>query len=171
MTCPDCGYDNIPGADACEKCGQPLSQADLSASEVERSIMSHPVSVLAMKSPVSVAPGDSVRSAMDVMLRQKIGCVLVVDNQQLTGIFTERDVLNRISPEPGALDQPISAFMTPSPETLRTGDSIAFALHSMSVHGLRHLPVVDDAGTAVSIVSVRDLLRLLAVRFADIRAD
>lgn len=171
MTCPDCGYDNIPGADACEKCGQPLSPVEHAASDVERSIIAHPVSVLAEKSPVSVAPGDTVRSAVDVMLKHKIGCVLIADGEALTGIFTERDVLNRISPEPDALDRPISEFMTASPETLKTGDSIAYALHTMSVHGLRHLPVVDDAGQAVSIVSIRDVLRLLAVRFADIRSD
>jgi CBS domain-containing protein len=171
MNCPDCSYDNIPGADICEKCGQPLSRFELSASEMERSIISHPVSVLAVKAPVSVAPGQTVRSAVDAMLKHRIGCVLVVDGGKLTGIFTERDVLNRISPQPGALDQPIAGFMTPTPETLRTGDSIAYALHTMSVHGLRHLPVVDADGKAVSIVSIRDVLRLLAVRFADIRSN
>ncbi|MBL8849805.1 MAG: CBS domain-containing protein [Planctomycetaceae bacterium] len=170
MHCPDCRYDNIPGADICQKCGKPLPQVELSASEMERSIMVHPVSVLAIKAPVSVAPTATVRSAVDAMIRNKIGCVLIVDGSALAGIFTERDVLNRVSPQPGALDRPISEFMTPSPETLRTGDSIAYALHSMTMHGLRHLPVVDANGQAVSIVSIRDVLRLLAVRFADIRS-
>jgi CBS domain-containing protein len=171
MNCPDCGFDNIPGADVCEKCGQPLSRFELSASEMERSIMSHPISVLAVKSPVSVASGDAVRAAVEAMIKNRIGCVLVVDDGRLVGIFTERDVLNRVSPDPAALDSPIAGFMTPAPETLRTGDSIAYALHTMSVHGLRHLPVVDADGRAVSIVSIRDVLRLLAVRFADIRSN
>lgn len=171
MNCPDCNFENIAGADLCEKCGQPLSRFELSASEVERSIIVHPVSVLAIKSPVSFAPGASVRRAVDEMIRQRIGCVLVVDGGALVGIFTERDVLNRVSPDPARLDRPISEFMTPTPETLRTSDSIAYALHTMSVHGLRHLPIVDDAGRAVSIVSIRDVLRLLAVRFADIRSN
>lgn len=170
MNCPDCNYDNIPGADHCDKCGTSLTRFDLSASEMERSIIAHPVSVLAVKAPVSVAPGDSVRSAVDAMLRYRIGCVLVVDGQTLVGIFTERDVLNRVSPQPDALDRRIADFMTAAPETLKTDDSIAYALHSMSVHGLRHLPVVNSAGQAVSIISIRDLLRLLAVRFADIRS-
>lgn len=170
MNCPDCNYDNIPGADHCDKCGQSLTRFDLSASEMERSIIAHPVSVLAVKQPVSVTPASPVRSAVDAMLRNRIGCVLVVDGTSLVGIFTERDVLNRVSPQPDALDRPIADFMTPDPETLKTDDSIAYALHSMSVHGLRHLPVVDAAGKAVSIISIRDLLRLLAVRFADIRS-
>jgi CBS domain-containing protein len=133
--------------------------------------MSHPVSVLAIKEPVSVAPGDSVRSTVDTMVRNRIGCVLVADGNRLVGIFTERDVLNRVSPQLSALDSPVSGFMTPSPETLRTGDSIAYALHTMSVHGLRHLPVVDADGRALSIILIRDVLRLLAVRFADIRSN
>ncbi|MFO1096185.1 MAG: CBS domain-containing protein [Planctomycetaceae bacterium] len=70
--------------------------------------------------------------------------MLVTDGGNLVGIFTERDVLNRVLPAPGQLDRPLSEFMTATPETLRTADSIAFALHTMSVHGLRHLPVVDD---------------------------
>lgn len=170
MNCPDCNYDNIPGADLCEKCRQPLPRFELSTSEMERSIMVHPVSVLAVKQPVSVAPGASVRVAVDAMLHSRIGCVLVIDGPRLVGIFTERDALNRVSLQPDALDRPISEFMTPSPETLRMGDSIAYALHSMSVHGLRHLPVVDADGRPVSIISIRDVLRLLAVRFADIRS-
>lgn len=169
MRCPDCNFENIPGTDVCAKCGKPLPQVELSASEMERSIMVHPVSVLAIKAPVSVAPDASVRAAVDAMIRNKIGCVLIINGTTLAGIFTERDVLNRVSSQPGALDRPIAEFMTPSPETLRTGDSIAYALHTMTVHGLRHLPVVDGAGHAVSIVSIRDVLRLLAVRFADIR--
>jgi len=171
MNCPDCNFDNIAGADHCEKCGQPLSRFELSASEMERSIIAHPVSVLAVKAPLSVAPGDTVRSAVDAMIHHRIGCVLVVDGSALVGIFTERDVLNRVSPQPEALERPISEFMTPSPETLKIDDSIAYALHSMSVHGLRHLPVVDATGRAVSIISIRDVLRLLAVRFADSRSS
>lgn len=169
MNCPDCNFDNIAGADLCDKCGQPLSRFELSASEMERSIIAHPVSVLAVKAPVSVAPTETVRSAVDAMIGRRIGCVLVVENGKPVGIFTERDVLNRVSPRPEALERPISEFMTAGPETLRTGDSIAYALHTMSVHGLRHLPVIDADGKAVSIISIRDLLRLLAVRFADIR--
>jgi CBS domain-containing protein len=171
MICPDCGYDNISGTDTCEKCGQPLTPLHLPASEMERSIVSHPISVLAQKRPVSVTSATPVRAAITTMVQSRIGCVLVVDGPALSGIFTERDVLNRIGPDRSALDHPISRHMTPSPETVRLTDSIAYALHCMALHGLRHLPVVDADGSAVSIVSARDILRLLAVRFADIRSD
>jgi CBS domain-containing protein len=169
MHCPDCGYDNIPGADHCEKCGQALTRLQSQTSEMERAIASHPVSVLAMKSPISVRPEATVRAAVDAMVRNRIGCVLVSDGTRLAGIFTERDVLNRVSPDRAALDQPVSQHMTASPMVLKINDSIAYALHAMAVNGYRHLPVVDELGHAVSIISARDVLRLLAVRFADIR--
>ena len=168
MNCPDCGHDNIPGADICEKCGQPLA-FDNPGSELERAIIAHPVSVLAMKTPVSVAPGDTTAEAIECMVGHKIGCVLVRDDKGLVGIFTERDVLNRVSSDRAALAQPVSEYMTPNPLTLKESDSIAYALHAMAVNGYRHVPVIDDEGHAVSIISSRDVLRLLAVRFADIR--
>lgn len=169
MQCPDCGYENIPGADLCEKCQQPLTRLH-APSEMERAITSHPVSVLAMKSPFSVQTTATVRDAVQEMIRHRIGCVLVMNGPDLAGIFTERDVLNRVSPDRSALDQPVSQHMTASPMVLRINDSIAYALHAMAVNGYRHLPVVDEAGHAVSIISARDVLRLLAVRFADIRS-
>ncbi len=169
MTCPDCNHDNIPGADSCEKCGQPLTRFHLPASEMEQSIITHPVSVIAQKRPVSVASSTAVRDAISQMVRNRIGCVLVVDDDKLTGIFTERDVLNRIGPDRTSLDHPIGEHMTKSPETVKMDDSIAYALHCMSINGLRHMPVVDAEGRAMSIVSARDVLRLLSVRFADIR--
>jgi CBS domain-containing protein len=169
MTCPDCNYDNIPGADSCEKCGQPLTRFHLPASEMEQSIIAHPVKVIAQKRPFGVASSTPVRDAIGQMVRNRIGCVLVVDDGKLTGIFTERDVLNRIGPDLAALDHPISRHMTGSPVTVKMDDSIAYAMHCMSINGLRHLPVVDADGQALSIVSARDVLRLLSVRFADIR--
>jgi CBS domain-containing protein len=169
MYCPDCRYENIAGADYCEKCGQPLTGQNASLSELERSIISHPISVLAIHAPVAVPSTTTVREALRTMLDRKIGCILVVDGGGLRGIFTERDVLNRVTGDRKALDQPITGYMTPSPQTVKHTDSIAYALHEMSVHGYRHLPVADDTGRAISVISARDVLRLLAVRYADIR--
>src|SRR5262245_42229077 len=107
MKCPDCNYETIAGADHCDKCGQPLSRFGFYASEMERSIMVRSVSVLGIKAPVSFAQQATVRTAIDEMNRQHIGCVLVTDSGNLVGIFTERDVLNRVLPAPGALDRPL----------------------------------------------------------------
>lgn len=170
MICPDCSHDNIEGVDVCEACGQPLSQFDLlCASDLEESISKHPITVLAPRKPATVAAKVSVQAAIDEMVERKIGCLLIVDGDQLVGIFSERDVLNKVTPEMGALQKPVSEFMTVKPMAIRKQDSIAYALHSMDIGGYRHLPVVDDNGRPTGIISVRDILRFLCVRFAEIR--
>lgn len=169
MICPHCAHDNIPGADACDACGQPLSGLDLPASELERAITEHLVRTLVPKKPVTVAADATVQEAIDTMVDNRIGCLLVEEDGKVTGVFTERDVLNRVLPDRGNLASSVSQFMTASPETVSHSDSIAYAMHAMSVGGYRHLPVAGDAGDAVGIISARDVLRYLSIRFADIR--
>jgi len=170
MICPDCGHDNIVGVDLCDACGQPLVDFDPCGSPLEESISRHSISVLAPKSPLTVEASSSVRQAVREMVDRKIGCVLIVDGGKLVGIFSERDVLNKVTPDMSALDKPVSLYMTPAPETIRKQDSIAYALHAMDLGGYRHMPIVDDASRSTGIISVRDILRFLCVRFAEIRS-
>ena len=65
----------------------------------------------------------------------------------------------------------LATYMTRSPETIRRQDSIAYALHQMDIGGYRHMVVVDRYGTPTGILSVRDILRFLCVRFAEIRTN
>ncbi len=170
MICPDCGYDNIEGVDWCEQCGQPLVEFDPATCELEESISRHSIKVLAPKPAVSVSSKTTVRDAVRTMADKNIGCLLVQENDKLVGVFTERDVLNRVSPDLSALDQPVAGYMTRSPETIRRQDSIAYALHAMDIGGYRHMAIVDGSGKPTGILSVRDILRFLCVRFAEIRS-
>jgi CBS domain-containing protein len=169
MICPDCGYDNIEGVDWCEQCGQPLVEFDAGC-ELEESISRHSIRVLSPKPAISVRATCTVREAVRMMAQQNIGCLLVSDESGLAGVFTERDILNRVSPDMTALDRPVRDFMTRSPETIRRQDSIAYALHAMDIGGYRHMAVVDSSGAPTGILSVRDILRFLCVRFAEIRS-
>ncbi len=169
MLCPDCGYDNIDGVDECEACGQPMWVIE-AGGELEESIAKHSVQVLVPKVPVAVEPTTVVRDAVKEMVDRKIGCLLVQDGANLVGIFSERDVLNKVTPDAAGMDRSVADFMTPSPETITSQDSIAYALHAMDSGGYRHLPVVDDDGKPTGIISVRDILSFLCVRFAELRA-
>lgn len=146
MICPDCGYDNIEGVDGCEQCGQPLVDFDASTCELEESISRHSIAVLSPKPAICISATTTVREGVRIMAQKNIGCLLVQEGNTLAGVFTERDVLNRISPDLAALDEPVSAFMTRSPETIRRQDSIAYALHAMDIGGYRHMVVVDRYG-------------------------
>ena len=112
MICPDCGYDNIEGVDWCEQCGQPLVEFDPATCELEESISRHSIRVLSPKPAISVPPSCTVREAVRMMAQRNIGCLLVQDSSGVAGVFTERDVLNRISPDMTAMDRPVSDYMT-----------------------------------------------------------
>ena len=170
MICPDCGHDNIDGVDTCEACGQPMVEFDPAGSELEQSITRHSVDVLVAKPPLAVAPATPVRDAVAELVGRRVGCLLVTDSEELVGVFTERDVLNHISGDLDHLDEPVDKFMTERPDSVTKQDSIAYALHAMALGGYRHMPVVDDVGRPIGVISIRDILRFLCVRFAELRS-
>ena len=105
----------------------------------------------------ATVPIDEVRR----MRAEGRGCVLIVRDRKLEGIFTERDILLKIAGSPIDLEAtPISVYMTPDPETLPADASVAFALHKMVVEGFRHIPLLDEIG-GPSVVSMRDLMEYL----------
>lgn len=162
MICPHCGHDNLPGSEECSFCSMDLTQLDrpTAHTQIERSLMEDPVSLLNPKKPITVRPTATVSETIEFMLDQDIGALLVTDDSgKLLGIFSERDLLTKVAGvhEPYA-DLPVRQFMTPSPETVTATDTLAFALHKMDVGGYRHLPVLKD-GRPVGVISVRDLLR------------
>lgn len=170
MICPYCGHDNLAGADLCVECNQSLVDLDDGGSILVQSISSHSINVLNPRAPVAVSPGDTLANAVATMTGKRIGCVLVVEAGALVGILTERDVLNKSAEDFSNLDRPVSEFMTADPATIRTQDSIAYALHAMDLGGYRHLPIVDEDDAPSGIISVRDILRFLCVRFANSRS-
>ncbi|HOB74277.1 MAG TPA: CBS domain-containing protein [Phycisphaerae bacterium] len=170
MRCPLCGCDNLDGADACETCNGSLageSPVNLRRTPLEDRIARNPLSVLKPRRPVTVAPSDTVGEVIALLARHNIGCALVVQDEKLLGIFTERDALMKIGDSLDTTGQrPVRDFMTPAPETLLLTDPIAFALNRMAVGGYRHIPLEQD-GKPAGIISVRDVLAYLARNFPE----
>lgn len=163
--CPFCGHENIPGADECSHCQQPLVflSKPQARTPLERSILKDRVSVLNPREPMLVHRDVPVAEALRRLVNWKIGSVLVVDgNEQLVGIFTERDALLRIGTTiDDAGQSAVSNFMTPAPMTINDTDPIALALQKMDLGGYRHLPVLRD-GRVIGVISVRDILEYCA---------
>ncbi len=159
MKCPDCGFENVPGADACESCGQSLIHTETSDSALANCVCANSVDVLSPRPMVSAAPDETVRTVLHRMAENDVGAVVVLEQGRLAGIFSERDVLLRV--EDDDLDRPVRDFMTTSVQTVLPEDSIGYALHEMDVGGYRHLPVVDQHGKVCGIISVRDVLHFL----------
>lgn len=102
--------------------------------------------------------GASVRDAAQAMRDWDVGAVLVTENGRLAGIFTERDLVNRViacdrDPE----STPLSEVMTRDPDTISPEATALEALRLMEDGGYRHVPVVAE-GRLVGIVSGRDFL-------------
>jgi len=169
MICPDCKHDNIAGADTCESCGASLVVDPEYTHAFERGIVAHSVDVLCAKKPLCVSGNTSVRNVISLMLEQETGAAIVEQDGKPAGIFTERDILNDVSCDTAQLDDAVENHMTASPETITKNDSIAFAMQTMDLGGYRHLPIVDSKGNATGIISARDIMRFLCVRYADSR--
>jgi len=115
--------------------------------------------ILAGRSLVTANKEMTVRAASLLMVEKRIGALLVVENGQIEGIFTERDALNKVLA--GNLNPdttPLAQVMVAHPQTIRADKPLAYALYMMAEGGFRHVPVVDDGGAPVGMVSARDAL-------------
>jgi CBS domain-containing protein len=119
-----------------------------------------------------LAVTDPVARAFDLMSKKAHDCVLVLDRDgALAGIFTSRDFLNRVAAkraDPAAIV--LADVMTPKPRTLRPRDSVAFAINWMAVEGFRNVPIVDDDGVTLGVLTIWDVMRQLDDMFAEIDA-
>ena len=169
MKCPSCDYDNLPGADACENCGTSLTREDVpqADTEVERSLMEDPVECLQPISPLRVDLQTSLQEAIQLMLDHGIGCVLVIaDNGKLTGILTERDLLQKVAGKGLDLAQShVGDFMSQAPESSKPDHPLGYALQRMVISDIRYLPIVDNSDRPAGIVSSRDIIAYMAKQF------
>ncbi len=162
VNCPDGGAENIDGVDTCESCGQPLTVFNKPRrphSPVGEGMLRDCIDVLEPKQPIAVTPGTAIEKVLQVMLENKIGSILVTEDDKLIGIFSDRDVVNRIGVEFEALrSHPVSEFMTSLPGTLEAENKIIFAVHKMAFGNYRHVPIVEG-DRPVGVISIRDILR------------
>ena len=163
MICPACGYDNIEGVDVCEECEASMVFASnpQPKSKLERHIWKDRIKLLAPQPPLSVRSTTPVRDVLKLLVDRSIGCLLIVDDGKLVGIFSERDALLKLGEDVQRLgSEPVSKYMTASVESLGMEDRIAFALHKMDIGGFRHLPICEG-GQPKGVISIRDILRYM----------
>lgn len=123
------------------------------------------VSRLQPTSPRYIAPGQSVKEAIALMRQDRSGCLLVQEGNKLAGILTERDILRRVLAEKRPLSMPVSDCMTPQPVTVGRKEPIGAAIRRMEEGGYRHLPVVDEGGQVVGVLSVKRIVHYLVEHF------
>lgn len=121
-----------------------------------------------MRPIVTIDINCSVNEAIDLLLANNIGAAPVVEDDYLRGIFSERDVLNRIlNKQVGDLDSiSVKQFMIPDPQTANPDDSLSTAVLYMARGHYRHVPIVDTENRPIGMVSIRDVISYLVEEFS-----
>jgi CBS domain-containing protein len=116
--------------------------------------------VIRDREPYSLRATETVLDAAEFMAQRKIGAVCVLDEEgKLIGVFSERDLLNRVvvsRTDPATLK--LSQVTSPLRAVISCDETPRKALERMEIIGSRHLPVVDGEKW-VGMLSIRDLLR------------
>jgi len=136
-------------------------------SSIEAEILERPIGSLpSLRDPVQVDRRTSLRAVIDRLNQERIGCVLIVDDGRLVGVFTERDVLTKLAGTNIDIDRtPVEDLMTPDPECLTLEDGIAYALNKMTIGGFRHVPLVDLHGRPSGVIAMRHIVEYLVDLF------
>ena len=145
--------------------------ANLQQAASGATVLSTLVRDLVSREPVTTSPDDAVVDAAAAMSREGVSSILVTDEGNVRGIVTDRDLRNRVLAVGLDPRRPVREVMSSPALTLRA-DALAFeALLEMVTRGIHHLPVVDDHGTALGMVTTTDLVRLENSNPAYLAAD
>jgi CBS domain-containing protein len=134
------------------------NEYELEEQQLGEAILGAAIKDLEPRPAAMVKETASIKQAIQLMLERNLGAVLVEREGKPVGIFTERDVLRRVIRTGIDQERPVEEVMTPDPESLSPEDSIAFALNRMAVGGYRNIPIVDDGGQPVALLSQRDVV-------------
>ena len=108
-------------------------------------------------STLSIPPDVTVAAAAEVLIRNQVGSVLVLEQGRLVGIFTERDILRRVVGERrDPATTKVADVMTRDLMVMRPSASVVDAMRVISEKRIRHIPVVE-ASAVVGVVSQGDL--------------
>lgn len=118
---------------------------------------------------ISVDAGATLREAQDILVREQIHHLLIVYGDRVVGLLSDRDVLKQVSPFAGTLSERdrdartllrrVFQFATYELTTVRHDAPVVEAAATMLKHDISCLPVVDDEGVIIGVITTRDLLR------------
>ncbi|WP_439518625.1 putative nucleotidyltransferase substrate binding domain-containing protein [Hydrogenophaga sp.] len=118
--------------------------------------MSTPIRTLLRRAPVTVSPGLTIREAAMIMSEQRVSSVLIVEQEALFGLVTDRDLRNRVLAtglDPG---RPIVDIATLAPLTIGVDQTAFDATLLMAQHNIHHLPVMES-GRIAGMINATDL--------------
>ncbi|GAB4424570.1 MAG: hypothetical protein Kow0031_03600 [Anaerolineae bacterium] len=114
-----------------------------------------------------VESGTSVKDTVEKMRAEKHNCAIITKGGTLAGIFTDRDLLNKVVNAPNLWANAIDAVMTESPITVNAHDPAYQALDLMDEKHFRNVPVVNSQGQVVGNLPHYAIIKYLADRFPE----
>ncbi|MFW8590568.1 DUF294 nucleotidyltransferase-like domain-containing protein [Glaciecola sp. 2405UD65-10] len=119
-----------------------------------------PLFEVVQASPLCIGPNESVQSAAIIMSEHKASSVLVMQEQELLGIVTDRDFRNRVVSTGFDTQEPVKHIMTENPAFLTKNKTIFDAICLMNEQGIHHLPILDArTGKPYGMITNTDISR------------
>ena len=117
--------------------------------------------------PLVVSPDTTIDSIFNLLVEQQQACVLVCNDGNLMGIFTERDCL-RLMATGAVLSRPISEEMASNVVYVSDSTTVQEAVMAMAQGGYRQVPIVDGGGCPVGVLKVAGVLHYLVEHFPQV---
>lgn len=129
--------------------------------ETSRNARADKVSLMQTDDYVCIEPTTPLAAAIEAMKNDEGGCAIVCENEQVVGIFTERDLLTKVVGADVDLRSPVSQWMSPVVTTLTREATIGDVVSMMNEKSFRNIPLVKE-GKLVGSISVFDVISYLA---------
>ncbi len=107
----------------------------------------------------------TIAEVLKLLRTTKVSAVLVVDGDELLGIFTERDVLTKVADNPETWQRPVADFMTRNPQVMRPDLPVNEALLLMTEGHYRNVPIIDESGRVIGNLPQHEVIRFLTDQF------
>ncbi|HRA14897.1 MAG TPA: putative nucleotidyltransferase substrate binding domain-containing protein [Giesbergeria sp.] len=132
------------------------SPASTSDSSVHLNLLGTSVRALIKREPITLPPDTSIRAAAQRMCDLRVSSVLLVQQDHLFGLVTDRDLRNRVVAQGLDIDRPVSDIATLAPLTMQAQSPAFEALLLMARHNIHHMPVMDGT-RIVGMITATDL--------------
>jgi CBS domain-containing protein len=132
---------------------------------IQEALAEETVAAIRSRPYAEISPDKSVYGALQALAGLKVASLLVVEDGRLVGVFTERDVLERVALRYREIKQlTVRDVMTCEPVVVYDTDPAGAALSAIAVAGYRHVPVVDVRNAVVGVISPRRVFEFLRQR-------
>jgi len=138
----------------------------MAAHKIEEILRNKKIYQILRPKTVTCRPWITLQKALELMHQENAGYIVVTDEHlKVVGMFTEKHVLMKVLVPGVSLNEPMNKYMNAEPITLTKRDTVGRAIEVMHDTKMRHIPLVDDLGQCVGVLSVRTVVTFLSELF------